>query len=472
MAQRIDFILNDREVHEALNPGQPVLDYLRGVAALPGTKEGCREGDCGACTVLIGELNGKQVRYRPVTSCLMPVGELHGKHLVTIEGLNLDWLTPVQQAIVDRGASQCGFCTPGIVVSMTGLLMQDGQEIDRPGVMRALSGHLCRCTGYLSLKQGDEALREALGGPAGIRAMLKRKLLPDYFAGIPERLGKLPPPAIPTEAQTQVYFIAGGTDLYVQEEHRLTEGQVEILAQRSDLKGITRENGRIAVGALTTFEDFASHPEIISLLPNVQSYMALIASWQIRNRATLGGNIINASPIADLTIMLLALEAELVLQDGESRRTVPLRSFYRGYKEMDRAPKELLAQIMIPTSDGGSQFHFEKVSKRKYLDIASVNCALRIDLAAGEVRQVGLAMGGVAPIPLFMEQTTQYLLGRPISTDTVQGAIDVAQDEVSPISDIRGSAEYKRLLVRQLLIAQFTTLFPDELSVGSFYDAY
>ena len=469
MAQIIDFILNNRAVHSSLNPGLLTLDYLRGAPGLMGTKEGCREGDCGACTVLTGELDGDTVRYQPVTSCLLPVGELRGKHLVTVEGLNMPSLTPVQQAIVDRGATQCGFCTPGIVVSLTGYLMQSGLAVDLAGVKRALGGHLCRCTGYLSLKQCAPALRDSLGGATGVETMLDRGMLPDYFAGIPARLRELPAPPRPKTRPAPAYLVAGGTDLYIQEDHRLAEADVDILAHHPGMRGIALENGHVKVGALTTFEEFAAHGEIVRLWPEIAAAMPLIASWQIRNRATLGGNIINASPIGDLSIILLALDAQLVLKDGRQQRTVPLRLFYQGYKKLDMEPGEILTEILIPADATSRRFHFEKVSKRRYLDVASVNCALALTRRGDLLEGVAVAMGGVAPVPLFLVKTGQALEGRPLSPETVQGAIDAAEEEVAPISDIRGSADYKRLLVRQLLIAQFATLYPEEISVEAFY---
>ncbi len=197
----IHFLLNNHEVTTKEPSGGLVLDYLRQKERLVGTKEGCKEGDCGACMVLIGELLGKQVDYKPMTSCLMPVGELHGKHLVTIEGLNLEKLTPVQKAIVDEGGSQCGFCTPGIVVSLTGYLMQPWAIVDKDGLKYALGGNLCRCTGYASLLRAGSRLRKQFSNGAmkngkkaqnPIKTLIKQKALPDYFQTIPERLKKIP----------------------------------------------------------------------------------------------------------------------------------------------------------------------------------------------------------------------------------------------------------------------------------------
>ena len=194
--------------------------------------------------------------------------------------------------------------------------------------------------------------------------------------------------------------------------------------------------------------------------------MFLIASWQIRNRATLGGNIINASPIGDMTILLLALECQLVLKNSKRERIVSMTSFYKGYKDLAKSPNEVLTQIIIPKLNKDTKIDWEKVSKRKCLDIASVNSAMRIRCEKDFIEEVGLAIGGVAPVPLFMKNTAQFLINKPISSTTVEAAIEVAQKEISPISDVRGSAEYKRLLVRQLLISHFCKLFPERLKVG------
>ncbi len=512
MTTETRFLLNDRSVTATEPPGLPVLDWLRRRRRLTGTKEGCKEGDCGACVVLVGELSasggtageavdGDRVRYRSMTSCLMPLGELAGKHLVTIEGLgDIAELTPVQQAIVEEGASQCGFCTPGIVVSMTGLLMRQGARLDRDAVKTALSGHLCRCTGYRSLKAAGDTVCRVVGERTGMDALLADGYLPEYFRGIPARLhtlGATPasPAAVPGVAtgatpSSPAVFIAGGTDLYVQQGEDLTDARLDLLnlppgsarlggdapadvqtPAPGGQKGIERRDGYLRVGALVTHEDFAQHPEARRRIPEIEAYMSRIASLQVRNRATLGGNVINASPIGDMTVLLLALDSQLVLRDVETSRTVPMTSFYQGYKVIDIRPGEVLGEILIPELEPGSLVSWEKVSKRKFLDIASVNSAIEIRTGAGTgtVAGVRLAVGGVAPIPLELKATREYLLGRAIDAQTVLGALAIAQGEISPISDVRGSADYKRLLTRQLLIAHFTRLFPDRLRVSDFH---
>ncbi len=478
MPAETTFILNHDTISTTESPGTLVLDYLRRKQKLVGTKEGCKEGDCGACVVLVGELTGASVSYKPVTSCLMPLGELHGKHLVTIEALRLDQLTPVQQAIVDEGGSQCGFCTPGIVMSLTGYLLQPAGGLDDAGIKYALGGNLCRCTGYGSLKRaGGQILQEVDAGSAGsgqdrVSNLIAQQVVPDYFSQIPARLRSIPPIQRGNGAAQSAYIIAGGTDLYVQRGGEIPYTEVEILNRRQELRGISVEGEHVRVGALTTFEEFAQNTDIQKIIPRIGEYMMRNASWQIRNRATLGGNIVNASPIGDMTALLLALDTTLTLEDGLKKRNVALRSFFKGYKQLDKTPAEVLTEIMFSVPDSGTRVHFEKVSKRKTLDIASVNSAIRIKTASGKIVRADLSFGGVAPIPLFMQNTCDFLAGKQIEMKTVLAAIDVAHSESAPISDIRGSADYKRLLVRQLLIAHFTTLFPDQLTVKDFYETH
>ena len=477
MAPSTRFILNDRMVATAAPAGLLLLDFLRSCERLTGTKEGCKEGDCGACAVLIGELAGDTVRYQPVTSCLVPLAEVHGRHVVTIEGCNLDaGLTPAQEAVVEHGGTQCGFCTPGIVVSLHGLLLDDSKGLSLEDVKYALSGHLCRCTGYRSLKDCaatlDRRLGSRLNGTVGgdrVAALAAAGAIPEYFTTIPERLHALreeeAAPAADAEPEVR---IAGGTDLYVQQGEEIPDRRVEVLNRRPALKGIRRSGGEFRIGALTTFEEFGADPTLIEAIPRIGAFNYLIASWQIRNRATLSGNIVNASPIGDFTALLLALDARIVLDDGDTRRSVPLKEFYRGYKQMDLRPGELLTEVAF-ADPADALVNFEKVSKRTCLDIASVNSACSIRCTGDTIGDAHFSMGGVAPIPLYLHQTSQALRGRTLDLETAFEAVRISQQEIAPITDVRGSAEYKRLLARQLLIAHFVTLFPDRFTAEAFY---
>lgn len=485
MSTPVTFWLNDRRVETDAADGLLVLDYLRRNRLLTGTKEGCKEGDCGACSVILGELGADgQVTYQPVTSCLVPVGELHGRHLVSIEGLNLPKkLNPVQQAMVDRVGSQCGFCTPGFIVSMCWYMLGSSDETPSlTGFQRAFSGNLCRCTGYASINRASLDLVEKFspGGQWGdlwtaddrVTALCDAGLLPPYFTEIPEQLQSIAPiEEEPTDyLHAAEYFIAGGTDLYVQKGEHLPRTKVKILNRHPEMKGIDRddERGIFRIGALTTFEEFGQHPEIQAIMPRVQHYLYLIASLPLRVRASLSGNIINASPIGDMSNLLLALDTTLVFHNGERDREVPMKRFYKGYKIFDKAPDELMTEIHIPIPEAGTKIHFEKVSKRRCLDIATVNsgAALRVD-QQGVVRHASLTLGGVAATPRWLKETGEFLVGETLSTEVVLDALRIAQQEISPISDVRGSADYKRLLAHQLLCAHFTELYGHQVSVDT-----
>ncbi len=471
MTGQIHFILNDRTVCTSQPPGITVLDYLRSWERLTGTKEGCREGGCGACTVMVGELQGKKLVYKSVLSCLLPLGELSGKHLVTIEGLNREELSPIQQVLVDWGATQCGFCTTGIVMSLTGYLLATETEINETGIKTALHNNLCRCTGYAAIKRAVSALVQSLGnqGISNLENGIEKGILPAYFRNIPSRLRQLPRAISEQGKVSPEFLIAGGTDLYVQQGDMLAESAVRLLNQSPQMTGITTDGNFIRIGALTTFTDFANHPAIIKLIPHIQSYIQRIASVPIRWRATVGGNIITASPIGDVSVLLLALNADLVLQEGDNIRKVPLREFFRGYKEIAKQPAEILTEIVISIPPSATKFNFEKVSKRQYLDCAAVNSAITLNCAGDKILDISISMGGVAPIPLFLKQTSNYFIDKRVTQEEITGAFGILQEEISPISDIHGSASYKRLLARQILIAHFTKLFPEFLRVRDFY---
>lgn len=477
--ETIQFWLNDELIETDESPGRLVLDYVR-KNRLTGTKEGCKEGDCGACTILVGHLEAGRVRYEPVTSCLVPMGEMQGKHVVTIEGLNFrKKLSFVQDAMVHRGGTQCGYCTPGFVVSMTWFLMDRHGELTMDAFKRSISGNLCRCTGYNSINRAGEDILTAVseGGPYAwiweaddrIQALVDEELIPAYFTQMPERLAAVTAPR-PNGAGAE-FFIAGGTDLYVQRGEEIPASRVAILNHHPEMRGIHEDDNALHIGALTTFTEFAENEAVRRLIPRMDDFMWLIASLHIRNRATLGGNIVNASPIGDMTALLLALGSALVLSDGTATREVAMRDFFLGYKQLDKRPEELVTHIVVPLGTSNTHVNFEKVSKRKALDIATVCSGARIDLNGDTIVSAYISMGGVAAIPLLLRRTAAFLAGREISAETVRDALAVAQAEVTPISDVRGSADYKRLLVNQLIIAHFTVLFGQHLTFEQIHGA-
>jgi xanthine dehydrogenase small subunit len=250
------------------------------------------------------------------------------------------------------------------------------------------------------------------------------------------------------------YYIGGGTDLYVQKGEHIPGSQVSLLAKYPKMRGIREEDGFAIFGASTTFEEFGQSAIVRSWIPDIDQWMWLVASLHLRNRATLAGNIVNASPIGDMSNLLLALDAELVLVEGDSTRVVPLKEFYFGYKKFDKRPHEMVLEIKIPTPAAGTKIRFEKVSKRKALDIATVTSAAKIRIADdGTVETFSMSAGGVAAFPLWLKRTEDFLKGRTITADIAKSAVSLALQEISPISDVRGSSEYKTLLTRNFVIA-------------------
>ena len=474
-----EFWLNDQLVSTDAPKGLLVLDYLRRHEHLVGTKEGCKEGDCGACAILIGRLEDGRVRYEPVTSCLVPLGEMQGRHVVTIEGINLDGLSPVQEAMVEFGGTQCGYCTPGFIVSMSWYLMAERDEPSLKGMQRAISGNLCRCTGYASINRASEHLvakfaedgewADIWSADDRIQALVDAQMLPGYFSDMAERLADVEAPEVGHGGDIADFFVAGGTDIYVQQGESIPGSEVKILNHLPQMRSIRLEDGELRVGALTTFEEFGADEHVQELIPRIDEFLFLIASLHIRNRATLGGNIVNASPIGDMTNLLLGIGSRLVLSDGETEREVPMREFFLGYKVLDRQPEELVTEIVFAAGDEQTKVNFEKLSKRKALDIASVCSGFRCQADAnGVIEQIGISMGGVAPVPLFLEETCGFLAGQTIDAATVHQAAKIAMGEASPISDVRGSADYKRLLVRQFVIAHFTECYPKRVRFTEF----
>lgn len=462
----VTFILNDELVTTGKPEGSSLLDFIRYDMGFTGTKAGCREGDCGACTVLAGTLCNATVTYKSVVSCLMPLGNAHGKHIVTIEGIITRYPSPLQESLIKNSAIQCGFCTPGIVMSVMAESLS-GRKTTKESVIASLSGNICRCTGYKSLERAADTIAALLDGKNtfdSVRWLVGRKLLPDYFMNIPERLADIPDHEPASEGH--LIKIAGGTDLMVQRPEELAQSAIDTLYDRRDLKGIKTDNGKFITGASVTINEFAGSEVLLKFIPGLTSYAKLIASEPVRNMATIGGNLVNASPIGDMTIMLLALDAELMIDGGDSPRTLPLKDFYLSYKKTALEKNEFVRHIIFDCKPEPALFSFEKVSRRTHLDIASVNSALKVIMKGSIISECHLSAGGVSPVPLFLAKTSIFLKGKEVSAETILQATEIMQEEISPISDVRGSAEYKRLLLRQLLIAHFLKLFPDRLNIS------
>jgi xanthine dehydrogenase small subunit len=459
----IRFILNDTEQQTDMPQGMLLLDYIRYHKNLTGTKIGCREGDCGACTVLIGELKNGEVNYLSYTSCLTPLGNVHGKHVVTVEGVNMADLNPVQKAMTDCSATQCGFCTPGFVVSLAGFCLSR-KEPSMQNAIASIDGNICRCTGYKSIERAAMQVTELLAerkNEDSLQFVSNKNILPAYFAGITGRLKKLSLElngALANKTKNPVY-VGGGTDLYVQKHDEMKYAGIQFMSAQST-HSIRKEGNKCILDQSVTVTDLIESPVIQQYFPAFNTFAKFVSSTPIRNMATIAGNFINASPIGDFTIFFLSLNATVVLSDGKKSRELPLRKLYKEYKLLDKRPKEYITEIFFELPAVNTLVNFEKVSKRTHLDIASVNTAISITTEGEIIKEAQISAGGVGPTPKLLEKTNAFLQGKFLNGQLVMDAIVIAQSEITPISDTRGAADYKSFLLGQLIKAHFITLFP------------
>ncbi len=470
MQEKLHFVLNNEEISGEFNVSSTLLSFIRETKKLTGTKLVCREGDCGACTVLVGELNNGEVKYKTVTSCIYPLAKVNGKHIVTVEGINGDELTPVQNEFVNEGATQCGFCTPGFIMSLTWYLITHTNYTIVEAI-NALGGNICRCTGYASIIRSTENVIKSLkgrnsNGGETLQKLIELNVLPEYFTDIKIRLQQINEKiAAETDSKPYQILVGGGTDLYVQQFDKVVKSNIGLTEYLSN--AYIREDGNlIKISGNMTFEEFKESGIIKKYFPRLQQQLNLVASLPIRNSATIAGNIVNASPIGDLTIILLALDTSLILSDGKNERKVKLKDFYKGYKLLDKSEDEIITEIFFSLDFGNHNLNFEKVSKRTYLDIASVNSAMFIAHSEGKINLCRISAGGVAPVPLLLKNVSEFLSGKEIGNAVIEEALEIAQSEISPISDVRGSEEYKRLLLNQLIKAHFIELFPQSVNVA------
>ncbi len=450
----IQFILNNKLIKTEKSASSVLLDFIRYDQNLKGTKSGCREGDCGACTVLVGTLENGKVNYKSMASCLTPLGNVTGKHVVTVEGLNSEKeLTPVQHALNEHAGTQCGFCTPGFVVSLTGhALSKDFGKYD--AAVNSVSGNICRCTGYKSIERATEDISKGLKETENnsLDWLIEHKYLPEYFSNIAKRLAGIRSEKLPKGRK----IIGGGTDLYVQKADETSDTDASFVLSYEKLKGISEENGIITVGAAVTANEIMHSDIFNTYFPKIKKWFKLISSEQIRNVGTIAGNFVNASPIGDLSIFFLALDAELIIKNSKDiERTLALKYFFKDYKQIDLQEGEIIKSIRFKIPVKNFKFNFEKVSKRTYLDIASVNTAVSYKLANSVIEDIHISGGGIAPVPKYFERTGAFLKGKELNDTNLQQAGNILLSEVSPISDIRGSKEYKSLLLKQLFFAHF-----------------
>jgi len=467
----IRFVL-DGEVIELENadPTRTVLQYLREDLRRTGTKEGCAEGDCGACTVVLAELNrdGADLEVRAINSCIQFLPTLDGKELITVESLSQNGnLHPVQQAMVDHHGSQCGFCTPGFVMSLFALY-KTNENPTRRDIDDALAGNLCRCTGYRPIIDAAEAMYDADTGEDWLRQPSAKQAVPQdrvkalqglqreqglrvsdngrsFFA--PVNADEL---AAVLASHPDATILAGGTDvgLWVTKQHRELE-TVVYTGRVAELTDLRVSDTHIEIGAAVSLTDAMT--VIIEHYPGLDELFRRFASPPIRNAGTLGGNIANGSPIGDSMPALMVAGTTLVLRRGRSRRDVPLDNFYIDYQVKDLRPSEFIESIHIPLPGDGVVLRSHKLSKRFDQDISGVCTAYRLELDGERVTSFRMACGGLATTVKRAPNCEAAVIGQRWDDETIRRASQALAMDFSPISDMRASAEYRLRATRNLL---------------------
>ena len=463
MTGSVRFILGGEVVTiDGLDPMTTVLQWLRATGRT-GTKEGCAEGDCGACTVALGELDGDRVRYRAVNACIQFLPTLDGKQLVTVEDLNRPdgALHPVQRAMVDCHGSQCGFCTPGFVMSLFALYR--GQEApDRAETCDALAGNLCRCTGYQPILEAaermyDDGRDDQFSAAEAETAALLGTIRPDAMLEV-EAAGTLClAPRDKAElarvlaTHPDAWLLAGGTDvgLWVTKQHRRPEVMISLGAV-ADLGGIAEADGVLEIGAGASYTDVL--PAIERHYPGFATLVRRLGSVQIRNAGTMGGNVANGSPIGDSMPALIAFGAEIDLESARGIRTLPLEDFYLDYRKTALQAGEFVSAIRLQLPREGAQYGTYKVSKRFDQDISAVAAGFAVTLDGDTVAGFCAGYGGVAAIPKRAAHLEAALTGRPWTLEAVTAALPALAEDFSPMTDMRASSDYRALIARNLVL--------------------
>lgn len=466
MRNKIRFVQNGkvREL-EKVDPTHTLLNFLRYDDAQTGTKEGCAEGDCGACTVVIGDLKDGNLHYQAVNACIQFLPMLDGKELITVENLKSKdgQLHPVQQAMVDANATQCGFCTPGFVMSLFAET-QGQNRSDLDSINNVLAGNLCRCTGYGTII--DAAIAAAKQKPS-THVQLRKTITTELLAELAEddalhldfddRKFFAPKTAAELAALCAQYpdatLLAGATDvgLWVTKMHKILP-TVIYLGQVSELKQVQCTADSLTIGAGVTYSD--AWKTLEENWADAGELVRRIASTQIRNSGTIGGNIANGSPIGDMPPALIALDATLHLQSSTGMRSLPLEEFFIEYGKQDLQKGEFVANVEIPLNAQNHIFKAYKISKRFDQDISALCGAFNLDLDGDQVRGIRICFGGMAGTPLRAAKTEQFLKNATWNMATVEQAMILMATDYAPLSDMRASDTY-RLKAAQNLLKKF-----------------
>lgn len=458
MGETIRFLL-DGQAHEVrgANPTTTLLEHLRGPMRRTGTKEGCAEGDCGSCTVLVGEGEGGTVAWRAVNACIQFLPMLHGKALMTVESLAAKdgALHPVQQAMVDKHGSQCGFCTPGIVMSLYARVV--GAKGARAPVGEVLAGNLCRCTGYGPIIEVAQGVAAEAAPAVDLSAVRDETMLAlsyeDEIHGVTRRW--FAPRTVDELAQVyaahpDATIVAGATDvgLWVTKLRKPLPTLISV-SEVAELKALDETADSLRIGAGVRYVDAIA--AVASLYPDLGRMMRRLGSTQVRNSGTVGGNIANGSPIGDMPPALIAAGATLVLRRGDERREMPLEAFFIDYGKQDRRPGEFVEAVIVPAPARDRIFKVFKLSKRFDQDISAVCGAFSLAVEGGVVTGARIAFGGMAGTPKRARACEAALIGQVWNEATVEAAMVALDTDYAPMSDMRASAAYRSLAARNML---------------------
>ena len=440
MSEQVRFLLDGQwETVGGIDPTTTVLEWLRQTKGRTGTKEGCAEGDCGACTVLVGSAESGRLVWRAINACILFLPMLHGKALRTVESLGGSH--PVQQAMVEHHGSQCGFCTPGIVMSLYGRSLR-AVGTENAKVEDVLAGNLCRCTGYGPILFAADAVPVEPEDDAAILAALSRQ---------PAESLRLPGWSSPATAdeladllveKPDTRIVAGATDvgLWVTKQHRVLP-EIVYVGGIADLSHIDETEDGLTLGASVRYGD--AHAALSRIHPDLGELVRRIGAVQVRNAGTIAGNIANGSPIGDMPPALIALGASITLRRGAERRELALEDFFLDYGKQDRKPGEFVESVFIPRPTPDQIIRIVKLSKRFDSDISAVCGAIRLTLAKSRIAEARIAFGGMAGIPKRARAAEAALTGSFWSQSACEDAARALAEDFTPLTDVRGSSDYR-----------------------------
>lgn len=446
-------------------PNTTLLQFIRSHHDKKGTKEGCNEGDCGACTVVIAEFVGKNLKISAVNSCITLLPSVNGKQVITVEDLASEKLHPIQQYFIENFATQCGFCTPGFI--MSAFAQKASNLSSKPqDIIEALSGNLCRCTGYkqivdaayqiAGLEYKDYYLPyvniELLKNLRNTESVIIKANSYNYL--IPKtlqeglRLKKLYP---------NYTLAAGTTDIAVKiNKNKETFYNIIDISDIEELRYIKEDEQNFYIGATTRIEELLEYSK--QKFPEIYDYLLNFGSKQIRNKATVGGNIATASPVGDLAPVLFALQAKIKHQSFNSEKITNIDKFISGYRKTILEPDEIITEIIVPKLRKNQYFRAYKLSKRRKLDIASTSAAIFMSVENNIIKECKVAFGGMSAKTEFAQKTQQFLINKQFCEETFLKAAEILKTEFTPISDARASAEGRNLFAKNLLIKFYNDL--------------